>query len=660
MIWPTDALQLAVTKLKTRRIRLAVTVVITSLMFGILTFFAFLTEGVVQSLKSFGGEGYGNRYLVQAAPITYGIGGAADAEFMTHFKPIQADLIAQKKAAAKKLGVTYDETNDQALPYSSPPQDKNSVYPNFSSPLVIDYYKQKSNSIPGTDFTSFQKLASDAGAIRTFRGTRTSDTASFGYGAPMTSILKDGSENYDVFTNTNNNASYIEPTGMQTLATMGWNSLDRELMQPFVLPGQNLDVGADNSIPTIAPASVAEEVLGLKKLPSNAAPQEKLNRLSELRTKIAGVSAQLCYRNSASVNAISQALQQQEEIEAGKSKKDFVKPSLIYKLPSTPCGTVTTTTDTRTPEEKKLSDNQKVFDKQFGNYVEPQQGIVTVRIVGISPDIDYNPSMSAINILSSLFNSSLGGRWLSPNGAISGNTTATMIQGGNVDSADRSSSSYFAEFSSLKDMKNFISQQTCDVSETFTSPTGQVIPMGSPDVYAKACSDKHKVFTTAPFGNSIGAIEEFKHAIWSATRIAIVVIVIIASIIMAGNLGKIIADSRRETAVFRALGAKGTDIDQIYLTYTVLVSILAAFFASTIGFVTAMYVNGRYSADLSVAAVLAYSAQDVHKQFVLFGFNGLYLLVIASAVVLSGIFGAAFPLMLNTRRNPIRDMRDDT
>lgn len=662
MIWPTDALQLAVTKLKTRRIRLIVTVSITSLMFGVLTFFAFVTEGVIHSVSGFSKEGYGNRFLVQATPVTYSVNGAADTEFLDHFKPLQVDLIAQKKAAAKKLNVPYDEATDQNLYYSTPTPDKTFIIPNYGSPQVKEYYQQKTSTIPGTDYESFQTLATAAGATKTYRGT-SSGMGIFSYGAsamPTVNMLQNGTEDFSKYSGASNGPNYNGPRGMETLTSMGWSSMDRELMQPFVLVGQSLDVGNDGSVPTIAPASVAEEILGLKKLPSSATAQQKLERLQDLRTRIAGKSTQLCYRNGTSASLVSQTLDQQKEMEAKKNTKDYVKPTLQYQLPATPCGAVTIKSDTRTADEKKTADNQKVFDKQFGAYIEPEQGIISIRIVGMSPDISYDASMTATSILSSLLNSSMGGRWFSPNEAITGNAIAATIQGSDVTTASRDNSVYYAEFSSLKAMKDFVSQQTCDASELVSVPGGQAAPMMDGNAYTKACAEKQKVYMTMPYGNSSGAIEEFRSGIWQVARIAIVAVVTIAAIIMMGNVGKIIADSRRETAVFRALGAKGTDIDQIYLTYTLLVSGFAAIAAVVLGFVAAMYVNARYSADLSVAAVLAYGAQDVHKQFLLFGFNAQYIGIICGAVIVAGIFGAVFPLIANNRRNPIRDMRDDT
>ena len=43
----------------------------------------------------------------------------------------------------------------------------------------------------------------------------------------------------------------------------------------------------------------------------------------------------------------------------------------------------------------------------------------------------------------------------------------------------------------------------------------------------------------------------------------------IAGVILMGMIGRIIADSRKETAVFRAVGASRLAVAQVYVAYTV-------------------------------------------------------------------------------------------
>jgi ABC-type antimicrobial peptide transport system permease subunit len=126
-----------------------------------------------------------------------------------------------------------------------------------------------------------------------------------------------------------------------------------------------------------------------------------------------------------------------------------------------------------------------------------------------------------------------------------------------------------------------------------------------------------------------------------------------------GIVGKIIADSRRETAVFRALGATRFAVAQIYLTYSLFIAAFIMLLAFVVGSGTALLLSNRLSPDASVSAVLAYNAQDVHKQFTFYGLDITYVAIVLCMVVLAALLSTVLPLLTNMRRNPIRDMRDE-
>lgn len=670
MIRPTESLLLASTKLKTRKIRLVITVVITSLLFAVLAFMAIVTEGIIHSFQSFGTEGYGGRYIVQAAPLTYSMGFDTEKEIVDTLLPEQQKIIAAKKAAAKKLNVEYDEKSDQSLPLiaaqNGPGSSSTQYFPNFSSKLVTEYFKKKNESIPGTGIADFSRLAKNAGAINIYSGTQPGGSMNFGMPGGQANesvaVIVDGKENLSAYSGTTSQAGPHEPKGVASITSLGWRNVDAELLTPFILKGQTAAAGKDGSLPVIAPYSAAEEILGLKSLPQTATAKEKLQRLSVVRQQIAGKAAELCYRNGASADLLIKALQQQKEISDRKNDKEYVKPSLLYAIPQTPCGETTISSDKRTTEEKKADANHKSFDEQFGLVEAPAQGVITIRIVGINADINYGAALSPVAILSGLLTSNAGSGWISPTKAVEANSLASNIQGGTAASAERSKVVYYAEFSNVKQMENFIKSQACDGLMQMSMPNGgtqSFDPSGKGDT-TRACIDQKKVFTVGPFGNSAGAVDKLKQGIWNFSRYVILVVIIMAALIMMGNIGKIIADSRRETAVFRALGAKRLDITQIYITYTVLVSLLVATFGVMLGAIAAGVLSNKYTPDLSVTAVLAYNAQDINREFSLFGLNPGYILAIIGLTVLTGVLAALLPLLANTRRNPIRDMRDDT
>lgn len=658
MITIYDSLLLASTKLKTRKIRLIVTVFVSSLIFAGLSFLAFVTTGTVNSLQSFGKEGYGGRYFVQANPVSTQVN-PDDAALIKQLTAAQDDLIARKKAEAKRLGMEYEPDKDQNLPLIEQQVGPNTKqkFLNYSSPLTDAAIRERLQKIPGITYNAFQQTAKNAQAIATYRSTTPNNAGPSSQGSGSLAVLLNNKEP-EPTSDKQNGQFFQQPKGIETITSLGWRGADSDLLKPFVLPGQSLEI-KDGVIPIIAPFSAAEEILGLKSLPETATAAQKLQRLDQVRSSIANKSAALCYRNSASTNLFGEAVRQAQEIEAGKTKKDYVKPTLIYQKPTTACGATTIQTDKRTAEEKKQADNIKSFDTQFNNLTEPEQGIIQIRIVGLSPDVNFGASFSASTILTGLFSSSLGVGWVSPLTAFDSNQYAQKMMGGSVNQLTPSAITFYAEFTSLKQMEAFIKDQTCDSVDAFNSPTGQTFVAGSSPSAQDTCIKNGKVFAVGAYGNSAGAIEQFRRGIWKVARYIILAILIIAALIMMGNVGKIIADSRRETAVFRALGAKRLDISQIYVTYVLLIGLLVTICSLLVGGLAAWWLDAHYSPGLSVTAVITYNAADITKKFSLFGVDLLYLLAIAGLAILAGLISAILPLLTNMRRNPIRDMRDE-
>jgi hypothetical protein len=113
MIRIRDALTLSVTKLKTRKVRLIVTTIVSGLFFIVLTVASLVFTGVTNSIESYAKDGFGNRYLAQ-------VGTYSNVEFeymydkslIESVKEIDKKLIEDKKAEAKKLGIEYDATSE--------------------------------------------------------------------------------------------------------------------------------------------------------------------------------------------------------------------------------------------------------------------------------------------------------------------------------------------------------------------------------------------------------------------------------------------------------------------------------------------------------------------------------------------------------------------
>lgn len=160
------------------------------------------------------------------------------------------------------------------------------------------------------------------------------------------------------------------------------------------------------------------------------------------------------------------------------------------------------------------------------------------------------------------------------------------------------------------------------------------------------------------FSESI-ALNDIRSKVTEWLAVTVISAIFLAAIIMWITIGRTIADGRRETAVFRAIGFKRIDISLIYTMYTVMLSLFIVILSGLIGVVGASIANELYSPQLTAQAQYAFGGLDLTKEFSLIGINYEQLSIIVIACLGTGLLGAIIPLLRNVRRSPIRDMRDE-
>lgn len=654
MMRPFDGIKLAGAKLRAHRVRTGIITSIVAVMFSGIVLILCILAGTAQSLQNFGQEGLGGRYIVRAQPIIdRGFMYNASVQQITDKLTDEANTLkAAKKAEAKRLGIDYDATNDSMLPIQEVDMGKSGEKTkiiNQASPIAQKAIDDYAKSLPHVGLADFTKIAEAGGATAVYKS---SGGAQAYMGTPQSGVIAaiiDGKE-------ASSTSQYGQPTGVGALAQGGWAYFDKDLLRPFVLPKQSLSVGADGSIPVVAPISAAEQFLGRTALPATATTKQQSDYLAQLRTDVAGKTAELCYRNTSSNDLLSQAKTQVEEIARNKNKRDYTPPALQYNVPTTACGEVTVKKDTRTSEEKKAAENQLSFKRQFESYEDPVQGIIKIRIVGIVPEMNYAAGFSVKDILKTMLQSGLGSGWFAPIGSVETGSLAARMSTP-WDGTTPLSQSYYAEFPTYQAAKKFTESNVCN-AQLSPQDMMQYSP-NMPDPRVTKCMAVGKYFDIQPFGNNAGAIEDLRRNVWKVLKVVAPVVLFVASLVLMGIVGKIIADSRRETAVFRALGATRSSIAQIYLTYSVFIAASISIVAVLLGAFGAYLISQKLSPDLSVTAALAYNASDLNKQFTLFGIDWIYIAVVVGLIVLAALLSTVLPLLTNVRRNPIRDMRDE-
>lgn len=635
MIRSTDVLVLAYTKLRARKIRTSVTVAIAGLLFGFLVLIVIVAQGVLDSATRFSSEGLNSRYIIDVARTDNKVFNIYDnltnPDVVRRVEAEHAAHVAKKQAAAKKYGIDYDARNEDPSPIVIDQETKEKIvsdkYLDSSSVAAVaealeaEQYKPFDVSAYIDPYKT-AKIIGEHRVLHQFENTLR--------------FMKDGKE-----------ASLSSSSEVDRSMSPGDDDnksltvLDSSVAEPFI-SNRTYDP-ASGEIPAIIPYSDAEKLLGLKKLESSVSTQQQLDRIQEVRRRVGEITAKFCYRNSASQALVTQAINQQKEIVDNRNNPDYVKPTLLYAVPSSAdCGAVVVQSDSRTSIEKKQAGNQKNYEKEIGTYIgEPEQHKVIVRGVGVSSDLGFEGevSFSVAQIIKGIFSSSLGYQtWNIPSALLAkvpeSSRPAAVFEPSSDTKTQFSIEAYLVEFTDKAEARELLSK-----AGFFGANNGSV--------YA------------APFGSSSLVVDEMRSWFETALLWIVGVVSLVAIIILSGMIGRTIADGRKESAVFRAIGARRGDIARIYSTYTLLLSLRIVLFAAFFGIVSALALNMMLWHDATIGAQLAFGASNPKLEFHFIGFGSWYLPVIVAVIIGVGLLAMVIPLLRNSRRSPINDMRDD-
>jgi hypothetical protein len=453
--------------------------------------------------------------------------------------------------------------------------------------------------------------------------------------------MKDGQESFVAAGDPEQYAGQTDPLMQGQLALMSAG-----LTKSFLLPNTKAVTAANpDAIPLIVPYSVATKLLALPALPGSASATQKLDRIKELYAKVGRVTLSVCYRNEVSEEQIQAAISTAAGIAKNADNKQYQKPELIYGLPpASSCAAAPVLSDTRTKAEKTGQANQDTFNAEFGAVVNPDQQKLIFRVAGLEPNQQSGaPSNSAAGIFQSLVGSSLSGTIAIPQDLYNKLPSVARYNAlltSRTPSVYYNANGYYAEFSNANAARNFLNKENC------TPKSDGICPLAA------------KPFELMAFGSNSIALQDLQHKFNRFFTLAALAVIAIAIVIMAGTVGRMIADGRRETAVFRAVGAKRLDIASIYSVYTVLLSLLVAVFALVSGVVIARAADSYLWRSTTAQAQLAFGGSRALLQFHFFSYTSKIWLVAAAAIG-SGIVSMLLPLARNIRRNPIKDMRDE-
>lgn len=651
MIKLSDATLLAFTKLRTRKIRTIITVLLASLLFSVLVMASLIMTGAFKSIDSFRQDGLTSRYIVSVykpisgSTVQYTL---RDPEMVAEAKKRYEQLVENKAAEAKRLGITYTQASDRP-PYAVQSDGKTEVLSiNDPNGIVQDLLAEKYSTQPAFDDALLKQLADKYHATQLFA----SDSYTIARGSSLATFTDGKEDFYDQSDESEMNTKYAQSLVDGNQMTVA----PSDITDPFMLPGNAGWTPDSDSLPIILSQNIVEQLLGLEKLSDKASSTEKLHRLKTVRERAASLSFQACYRDSTSSNSIQTTLRQQKDMKARENDKEYQKPSLIYALPDpAKCENTTIASDTRTSTEKKEANSQKLFDEKFGKDVEPSSYFVSFKVVGVSPieatsgnpatDQSADQTRSLDDILTDLLKTSGVGQvipqtlyeQLPDNTKYADLFTYTPLYlFGNEDNKIR-----YVEFTNVRDAEKFIDEQSCT-----TQYDNTCMPIGRPYQASLA------------FSNS-AALDDIRTKVSQWFDYAIIGVVALATVIMWITIGRTIADGRHETAVFRAIGFKRVDIATVYILYTVILSVLVAAFAAGLGLLGAYIINQKFAPGLTAQAQYGFGGIDLSKEVSLMGIDQQQLGLLLAACLATGLLSVMIPLLRNARRSPIRDMREE-
>ncbi|MDB5180591.1 MAG: hypothetical protein JWO54_349 [Candidatus Saccharibacteria bacterium] len=639
MIRLGDAAVLAYTKLRTHRVRTGIAIAVAGLLFGLIAAVIIVAQGVFDSVDRFSDEGLNNRTVLSVSHMPQDNGfneydHRDDPEFIAEVEKAHNALVQKKQAAAKKYSVMYDAPTQDPSPIGIDPSTKQKTIndSSFGSVAVQQIgAARRAQVYTPFDINAYIKPYSTAKVLGLNQNLQPSDG--------MLTYMKDGKE-------------ILNQNGGSRQQSFGTNNdpptlniLEASLTKPFISV-KTFD-SSKGEIPAIIPYSTAEKILGYKPLSSSAATDEKLQRLKEVRLRIHEATVSYCYRNQASQLLLTQALTQKADIARNVSNKEYTKPHLTYSVPSdSDCGAVTISADSRTANEKKQDANQVLYDKEVGEYIgEPMQMKVIIRGIGVSND----PLTMSDGSVSSLIQGFLGS-WLGYNSLT---IPADMLQevpvqyrpdaifANKIDLTTAAAyylpENYLVEFGDKEQARALMEKTGATIGGTVTG-----------DMYV------------SPFGSGVLVVDELRRMFEGVLVWVFLIVGTVAIIILGSMIGRTVAEGRRESAIFRAIGAKRSDIGTIYGMYTLLLCLRAVIFAVILAVVLAGVVELMFWHDATLGARLAYAASDTTREFHLFSLSSPYLLAIAGVIIAAGLIASIIPILLGARRSPIKDMRDDT
>lgn len=680
MIGIVDTITLAVAKLKTRRIMMFITVLVAGLMFSVLFAAALIISGALDSFARFD-QASDQSFLVKTYPADLfeqkilGSIDEKDKQARIEANQYYLQYLEEQKVLAKQHKIDFDEKSIK------PPIKKYQfgdhaeyVYDN-ESPVVERILAEKQKQFIAKADNNLQGLKKRAAAFHPVNFYETSDYKRNSISGLK--FIKDSKEDL-----LNRDIKEIERSsgwGEASVRLSQYRLEEDVAMKNLILPMNDLRRQNNQAIPVVITAKEAQALFG-DKLGIQPAPSDQkqlIKWIEETQTKVNGQTYQVCYRNSAEERLLEEVIEQQVVKDKKSTESSQDQPKIIYNLPATACGRVTIKQDNRTKEDKKRDEAQIAIAKQKGNYQEPWSEIITFQVVGIFPPIKHETrgNNDVADIARDLLTNQIDQGAIIPLSLyrqlpnklkldqmfFPPATSDNLASSGKLldDAGFRPIVVEFASYQNAIDFMDFVNGEAAlKYAQQPRGILGWVLG-DVKDYYRNRPTDKSKYkFYASPFGRNFATLQSIKHQSRNFVIMVIAIISLIAAIILSLTMARVMSDSRHETAIFRAVGARRGDIAKIYLSYSLIIAMLVIIVSLLFGAIISLVLHKIYSENLTILTKLSYGLFNQNLDFKLFGLNPIWLGVLSLAIVVMSLVAVIPPMLRNVVRNPIKDIKD--
>lgn len=596
-----DAYILARTKRKTRRIRMALVTLVCALMFAVLLFGSFVATGMLASAGQFKDVGYNGRYL----SLVYK-NGPPSIDYTT----VNKDLMVKMDAELRAKGVKVDDTLRNGNEYIAELAARTSKF--FMAQAAADQAALEKEIVTKHNPKSLYHMEF-VDVLQNMMLRTAADPDPY-----LTGLRK----------TTENSGGEAEKGGFSPYGSgmPSFFSLESEMLTPLVQSGASLQWKPGEPYPALVPYAYVAKIADRSF--ANLSSQEKIDGYAQLIRDYTGKELAYCYRNATAQEQLSGVLSYNKIAETDKDAA--TKPIAIESCHGFDQALLKKIGVIQTP----ASDAPKpLFPKK--SQPAPETKEIKIRIAGFVPARDAFPTGNVLSSIFSEVNSWPAELPVFVPKEIVAQDTFLQAEAENMNGFG-GAPQLFADFATREEQKRFLASG-CSGEDCTAEDTLFLLPFGSIKV----------------------ALESTFNGLAVAVKWAVLAVAVIAVLMLTMTISKIITDSRREIAVFRALGARRRDIGQIYFTYGLMLAAGAWVVAVVLAVAGALLFSAHFSGSVNALMVESVGAYTLPTSTILFGINWPWVAGITGVLLVASIIGILIPVLLSNRKNLMNIMREE-